>query len=154
MRINSRIIVSSGEPNLSLETCIRIICPVQGGPTSPHQIGSTDLEQRCRRPFIVSHKIFWPRKICKLILCRWDEQVTYFTARGWCTLRFDLLGYGQSLPCESYIQGGYTPPVKNHDHAMEVIEEYRRFGGRAAIDEKFIVIGLSRGASTHLHRDI
>ena len=45
-----------------------------------------------------------------------------------------------------------TPAVKNHDHAMEVIKEYNLFGGRAAIDEKFIVIGLSRGASMFFNR--
>lgn len=77
----------------------------------------------------------------------WDEQVVYCTARGWSTLRFDLLGYGQSVPKQSYLQGGCTPAVKHHNHAVEVIKKYRHFRGRAAIDEKFVVIGLSRGAS-------
>ena len=45
-----------------------------------------------------------------------------------------------------------TPAVKHHDHAMEVIRVYGLFRGRAAIDEKFIVIGLSRGASMILNR--
>ena len=47
-----------------------------------------------------------------------------------------------------------TPAVKHHDHAMEVIKEYGLFRGRAAIDEKFIVIGLSRGASMILNRPV
>ncbi len=80
--------------------------------------------------------------------------MTYFTARGWCTLRFDLLGYGQSLPSESYIQRGRTPPVKHHDHAMQVIEEYYLFRDHAVVDEKFVVIGLSRGASTDFDKTI
>ena len=37
---------------------------------------------------------------------------------------------------------------------MEVIKEYGLFRGRAAIDEKFIVIGLSRGASMILNRPV
>ena len=45
-----------------------------------------------------------------------------------------------------------TPAVKHHDHAMEVIKAYGLFRGRAAIDEKFIVIGLSRGASMRVNR--
>lgn len=77
----------------------------------------------------------------------------YYTARGWCTLRFDLLGYGQSLPSESYVQRGCTPAVKHHDHAMEVIKGYRLFRSRAAVDEKFIAIGLSRGASMSPNQD-
>ena len=46
-----------------------------------------------------------------------------------------------------------TPAVKHHDHAMEVIKAYGLFRGRAPIDEKFIVIGLSRGASMILNRE-
>ncbi|CAD6563868.1 MAG: hypothetical protein ASARMPREDX12_000118 [Alectoria sarmentosa] len=87
-----------------------------------------------------------PRPVL-LFIHAWDEQVVYSTARGWSTLRFDLLGYGQSIPSESYVQRGCTPAVKHHDHAVEVIEQYRLFRGHAAIDEKFVMIGLSRGAS-------
>ena len=107
---------------------------------------------RCLRPHAVSD--FQAENPCELILCRWDEQVLYYTARGWCTLRFDLLGYGQSLPSESYVHRGCTPAVKHHDHAMEVIKEYCLFRGSAATDEKFVVIGLSRGASMNLNKTI
>ena len=44
--------------------------------------------------------------------------------------------------------------MKHHDHAMEVIKEYGLFRGRAAIDEKVIVIGLSRGASMIISRPV
>ena len=44
--------------------------------------------------------------------------------------------------------------MKHHDHAMQVIEEYYLFKGHAIVDEKFVVIGLSRGASMDLDKTI
>lgn len=37
--------------------------------------------------------------------------------------------------------------MKHHDHALAVIKEYSLCRGRAAINDKFVVIGLSRGAN-------
>ncbi|KAF6223546.1 hypothetical protein HO133_000389 [Letharia lupina] len=121
-------------------------------PPVDHEDSADSGPPGCLRPYSVSKPDSQTENPC--IFCRWDEQVIYYTARGWYTLRFDLLGYGQSLPSESYVQRGCTPAVKHHDHALAVIKEYSLCRGRAAIDDKFVVIGLSRGASTDLNKTI
>ena len=78
----------------------------------------------------------------------WDDQVAYFTDRGWCCLRYDLLGYGESIPCESYLSKESRPPVKHHDHTARIAEAFLASNGgkRQSSNGKFVVIGLSCGA--------
>ena len=78
----------------------------------------------------------------------WDEQVAYFTNRGWCCLRYDLLGFGESIPSESYLSKEPLPPVKHHDHTARIAEAFLASEGerRRSSNGKFVVIGLSCGA--------
>nr|AUW30996.1 putative alpha/beta hydrolase [Cladonia uncialis subsp. uncialis] len=78
----------------------------------------------------------------------WDDQVAYFTNKGWCCLRYDLLGYGESIPSESYLSKESRSPVKHHDHTARIAEAFLASDGerRQSSNGKFVVIGLSCGA--------
>lgn len=78
----------------------------------------------------------------------WDEQVAYFTDKGWCCLRYDLLGYGESIPSESYLSKESRSPVKHHDHTASIAKAFLASDRerRQSSNGKFVVIGLSCGA--------
>ena len=80
----------------------------------------------------------------------WDEQVSYFTARGWGVLRYDIFGYGLSKPTAEYLQTDPRPKVKHYDHAASIAKNLfslntTRGGNSNAFRSKVVAIGLSRG---------
>ena len=75
----------------------------------------------------------------------WDGQVAYFTAKGWSVCRFDILGYGKSVPEEAYLQQTERSKVAHHEYFAALIEELQMQGRSLA--DKVVVIGLSRGGS-------
>lgn len=80
----------------------------------------------------------------------WDEQVSYFTTRGWGVLRYDLFGYGLSKPTADYLKADPRPKVKHHEHAASIARNLIAMnttleGISDAASSKFVVIGLSRG---------
>ena len=82
----------------------------------------------------------------------WDEQVSYFTARGWGVLRYDLFGYGSSKPTTSYLNSEPRPKVKHHEHAAGIAKNLISMttalkGSSDAFSDKVVAIGLSRGGS-------
>ena len=83
----------------------------------------------------------------------WDKQVRYFTSEGWHCLRFDLFGLGESTPNQIYLEAEPRQPVKHHEHVSAVAKAFSdlasisRFTGSKSMDRKYVVIGLSSGAS-------
>ena len=86
----------------------------------------------------------------------WDEQVRYFTSEGWHCLRFDLFGFGESTPDQAYLEADPRPPVKHHEHVSLVATAFADlasispFTTSKNMNGKYVVIGLSHGASTAL----
>jgi len=84
----------------------------------------------------------------------WDDQVNYFNDRGWRCLRYDMFGYGNSVPCDRYMKTEPRAKVTHVEHTFLVIKAYldRTRGGLYGygVNEKFVVIGLSRGAGIAL----
>ena len=71
----------------------------------------------------------------------WDAQTRFFTARGWTVLRFDLFGYGRSVPGQDWTAS--RPLVNAVKHARLVISQ-----ALPDIDSsiaKVIPIGCSKG---------
>ena len=80
----------------------------------------------------------------------WDDQVSYFTARGWGVLRYDIFGYGLSKPAAEYLRSDPRPKVKHYEHAANVARNFvsrntALQGNSDASSHKFVAIGLSRG---------
>lgn len=80
----------------------------------------------------------------------WDEQVSYFVARGWGVLRYDIFGYGLSKPNADYLESDIRPKVKHHEHAASiarnlVAETITTGGSSNPLSRKYVAIGLSRG---------
>ena len=80
----------------------------------------------------------------------WDEQVVYFTERGWGVLRYDIFGYGLSKPNADYLGSDPRPKVKHHEHAASIATTL--LSVKSTLHEnpdeqsgKFVAIGLSRG---------
>ena len=63
-----------------------------------------------------------------------------------------MFGYGLSVPSEEYLLKDPIPPVDHHEHVHMVAREYHmhreRLGNFLSMNKQFVVIGLSRGAST------
>jgi pimeloyl-ACP methyl ester carboxylesterase len=79
----------------------------------------------------------------------WDDQVTYCTAKGWGCLRYDLFGFGQSSPNESYPQKVPIPAVKHHEHTARVVKAFQASSNETGRQKssKVIIIGLSCGSA-------
>ena len=77
----------------------------------------------------------------------WDEQVAFYTIKGWGCLRYDLFGFGKSLPDPHYSACDPLSPIKHHDHAAKVVEAYNDSlsGSKTSDTSRFVVVGLSRG---------
>ncbi|KAK9320388.1 putative alpha/beta hydrolase [Lipomyces orientalis] len=79
----------------------------------------------------------------------WDDQASYFTARGWTVLRYDLFGWGRSTPNESFLSQPREsrPKVKPLEHPFQILEAVRNEMSGAGIvgDTKVVVIGISFG---------
>lgn len=77
----------------------------------------------------------------------WDNQVQYFSTRGWTALRYDLFGYGKSLPSSAYLNQSPRPSVRHYEHAAQVVRHVQKRTSAATVDDhqKVIAIGLSRG---------
>ncbi|KAK9241854.1 putative alpha/beta hydrolase [Lipomyces tetrasporus] len=81
----------------------------------------------------------------------WDGQVSYFTARGWTVLRYDMFGWGRSTPNESFLSQPpeSRPKVKSLEHPVQILEAVQNemtgggiIGGGAT---EVVVIGISAG---------
>ncbi len=79
----------------------------------------------------------------------WDDQVIYCTTKGWHCLRYDLFGYGKSIPSATYLAKDPRPPIRHHHHTAQVVEALfgNGFGQRTPTNQKVIVVALSRGAN-------
>ena len=75
----------------------------------------------------------------------WDAQSQYLVQRGWRTIRYDLFGYGKSLPSEDYLRQDAWSNIKFYEHARLVLNAYHQARGTSPSQAKCIVIGLSRG---------
>ncbi|KAK9428533.1 Alpha/Beta hydrolase protein [Lipomyces doorenjongii] len=81
----------------------------------------------------------------------WDGQVSYFTARGWTVLRYDMFGWGRSTPNESFLcqPPESRPKVKPLEHPVQILEALRdeMTGGGivGAGGTRVVVIGISAG---------
>ena len=78
----------------------------------------------------------------------WDDQVAFCTSRGWYCLRYDLLGYGKSMPSKSYLAKYPRPLVRHHDHAALVVNTWfnSKNGLQNPADQKIVVMAMSHGA--------
>lgn len=74
----------------------------------------------------------------------WDAQVAHFLDQGWNCLRFDIFGYGRSVPNECYLQSASRKPVDHLAVLDQLINEVLPAGS------KVIPIGLSMGGSLAL----
>ena len=82
----------------------------------------------------------------------WNKQVAYYVPRGWSVCRFDMLGYGKSVPSEAYLQQPRKSKVSHHDYfatLFKEVQKQRLFAGDSQNPEanKAVIIGLSRGGS-------
>ena len=80
----------------------------------------------------------------------WDEQVSYFSARGWAVLRYDIFGYGLSKPTSDYLKSEPRPIVKHYEHAASIAKKLISMntalaGSSKAFNDKVVAVGLSRG---------
>jgi len=100
------------------------------------------------------HQILWPTLLCihagVADHTLWDEQVSYFSTKGWGVLRYDIFGYGLSKPTAKYLKSDPRPKVKHHEHAASIARNLIAMnttpeGTSVASSSKFVVIGLSRG---------
>jgi 3-oxoadipate enol-lactonase len=100
------------------------------------------------------HQILWPTLLCihagVADHTLWDEQVSYFSTKGWGVLRYDIFGYGLSKPTAQYLKTDPRPKVKHHEHAASIARNLIAMnttpeGTSVAFSSKFVVIGLSRG---------
>jgi len=84
----------------------------------------------------------------------WDRQVRYFNTCGYEVLRYDLFGFGKSLPSEEFLNKADRPPVRHYEHAAQIIQHWRQLPPYSDIPftgvhgNKVVVIGLSRGGAT------
>ena len=81
---------------------------------------------------------------------QWDDQASYFTARGWDVLRYDRLGFGRSIPSKTYLEQDPLPRVRHYEHAARVVAAYHASisddtGG--STPNKVAIVGLSVGGS-------
>ena len=79
----------------------------------------------------------------------WDDQVAYCTANGWGCLRYDLFGYGQSIPGEHYLRQSPKSPVKHHEHTARVVKAFCKSRNTTGPQKgpKIVAVGLSCGGA-------
>ena len=82
----------------------------------------------------------------------WDRQIAYFVPRGWTVCRFDMLGYGKSVPSDIYLQQPSRSQVLHHDYFAALVREIQKHGKSDENTDrpqanKAVIIGLSRGGS-------
>ena len=85
----------------------------------------------------------------------WDDQVRHFTSRGWAVLRYDILGYGKSLPNDAFLGQSPRPAVSHYQHTAQVVRNVHyllqtpcpQLEMIEECDKKVVVVGLSRGGA-------
>jgi len=79
----------------------------------------------------------------------WDEQVSYFHAKGWNTIRYDIFGHGKSLPNDAFLTQEPRPPIQHHDHVARILHQVKGYLSQQhnGWNGKIVIIGLSRGGA-------
>ena len=78
---------------------------------------------------------------------QWDDQVVYFTEKGWNVLRYDRFGFGQSVPSPNYLEQQSRPAIKHYEHTAHVVKAYNESISESG-EEKghdVVLVGSSMG---------
>jgi 3-oxoadipate enol-lactonase len=81
----------------------------------------------------------------------WDAQVSTLVSAGYDVLRYDIFGFGKSVPNEEFLalEKSQRPKVKHHEHLKRLIETV--FKREQRENHQVVLVGISMGASTAVH---
>ena len=79
----------------------------------------------------------------------WNEQVKFLAQRGWCTISYDIMGWGRSIPNEKYHvkSADLEPSPINHHKHIDQLLEFANMQSEVKFysNGKVVPIGLSMG---------